>query len=729
MLSDFPYTRDLVLIGGGHTHALVMKKWAMKPLDGARLTVINPDPVAAYTGMLPGHIAGHYSQEELEIDLVRLARSCNARIVLGHAVGIDLGSKRISVQGRADISYDIASLDIGIESEIGKLRGSASRANPVKPMSRFAESWTSYIDGVTQGAGSPSAVVIGVGVGGTELAMAMAHRLQSLNVANPLVTLVESSNRFLTELNRGVRSKLLRSLDEFGIAVECPAEVQEISADSVRLSNGKVIPCGFAAFATGGRPAKWLSQTGLDLKDGCIIVDQHLRTPSNPNVFAVGDCAHMSGSPRPKAGVFAVRQAPVLWHNLISALSGEPLRGFRPQKDFLKLISCGSRRAVAEKHGLSVEGGWVWKVKDRVDRKFIRKFLQLPEMPPPAIPARSATGIRELLEESDMLCGGCGSKAGRASLNSGLLPAVACKRNDVVLGIGDDAAVLRHGDGFQVIATDHMRAFIEDYWLFSRIAAMHSLGDIWAMGATPQSALATVILPRMPDRMISETLREIMHAAAEVFNCEGADIVGGHTSQGAELTIGFTVTGTRNGRIIGKGGAQPGDKLVITRALGTGTVLAGDMSRLATGREVETALAQMSRASGHAARILAESATAMTDVTGFGLAGHLMEILESSRLSASIEVNRIPFLPGAERLASEGVRSTIWKSNAAIAEKMSMPEGTRAGLLFDPQTAGGLLVAIPAEQESMVCRKLQDAGEPAVCIGEVGEGEAWIHVT
>ncbi|MEO0831236.1 MAG: FAD-dependent oxidoreductase, partial [Pseudomonadota bacterium] len=168
-----PLTRDLVLIGGGHTHALVLKRWGMSPVPGVRLTVINPAPTAPYTGMLPGFVAGHYTRDALEIDLVKLARFAGARLIFGYADGIDLSAKRIHITDRGEIAYDIASIDVGITTAMPDLPGFAEYGVPAKPLGVFADRWSAYLGA----SGKAQIAVIGAGVGGAELAMAMSHAL------------------------------------------------------------------------------------------------------------------------------------------------------------------------------------------------------------------------------------------------------------------------------------------------------------------------------------------------------------------------------------------------------------------------------------------------------------------------------------------------------------------------------------------------------------------------
>ncbi|MFC2970337.1 selenide, water dikinase SelD [Acidimangrovimonas pyrenivorans] len=725
--APLPLTRDVVLIGGGHTHALLLRRWGMKPLPGVRLTVINPHPTAPYSGMLPGHIAGHYDRAALEIDLVQLARHAGARVILGRAEGIDRAAKTVTVPGRPPIAYDLASIDIGITTEMPELEGFAEAGAPAKPMDDYAARWDAYVARTAAGEVAPQVVVLGSGIAGIELALASAHRLRKAGVAQPQVTVLEQAAEALPHIGAGARRALFAHLDRAGIALLTGAEAVAVTPETVRLADGRALPASFTLGAAGARPQGWLAGTGLDLTEGYVSVGPTLQSLTDPAIFAAGDCAHLSHAPRPKAGVYAVREAPVLYDNLRAALTGGRLRRYRPQRDYLKLVSTGGKGAVADKFGLRLDGALLWRWKDRIDRKFMEKFHELPEMPPPKLPAQLADGVREELAGGKPLCGGCGAKVGGDALRRALAGLAPPSRPDTLSGPGDDAAVLRHGDGVQVITTDHLRAFTEDPWLMARITATHAMGDIWAMGAAPQAALAQITLPRMSPELQARTLAEIMAGAAEVFGPAGADLVGGHTSVGSELTLGFTVTGLAD-RATPKGGAQPGDALILTKPIGTGTVLAAEMQRKAPGRAVAACFASMTRPLGPAAALLAPVAHAMTDVTGFGLAGHLMEMLDAAGLSARLTLAEIPLLPGAEALAAQGHRSTLFPANRSVAARMSLPEGPAADLLFDPQTAGGLLAAVPGEHVGEVLDALKAQGADAAVIGSIEPGPAWIEV-
>ncbi|WP_316015975.1 selenide, water dikinase SelD [Roseobacter sp. HKCCA0434] len=715
MRPTHPVTRDLVLIGGGHAHALMLRRWGMDPLPGARLTLITPEPTAPYTGMLPGFVAGHYARKDLDIDMMRLARFAGARVVLKPAIGLDPQARRVTVPGRAPIAYDVLSINVGISATVPTLPGFTEHAVPAKPLGPFADRWSTFVSEVEQGE-TPEIAVIGCGIAGAELALAMHHRLRD---HAPRITICEHSDA-LANAGRKARAVLTKRLAAAGITVMEGAKVTRIHATHIETDRGDV-PSRFTVGAAGATPQPWLAETRLAQTDGFLDIGPKLASTSHPQVFAVGDCAHMTHAPREKAGVFAVRQAPILTRNLRAALGAGTAKDYRPQKDYLKLVSLGEKAAVADYWpSFAPSGAAMWRWKDHIDRKFMDRLADLPDMaasdPPPR---EAADGLADLTNEQP-LCGGCGAKVGADVLTDSLAALPAPSRPDILRGTGDDAALLTHAAGAQSLTTDHFRAFIEDPWLLTRIAALHAMGDVWAMGGRPQAALSQIILPRMAPRPQAETLREILDAAQATLAEAGADLVGGHSSLGAEMTIGFTVTGLIEGRAVGNDGAGVGDVLLLTKPLGTGTILAADMQAKAPGPVVARALDWMARSPARAAAILAQHATAMTDVTGFGLAGHLMTMLEARGLSARL--TDLPLIDGAEALAAAGHRSSLYPQNRARAMALAAPAGPRADLAVDPQTSGGMLAAVPPDLADQVEAELKDAGEPVWRIGTLGDG-------
>ncbi|MEO0369854.1 MAG: selenide, water dikinase SelD [Pseudomonadota bacterium] len=701
MQIDLPFTQDLVLVGGGHTHALVLHKWAMKPLPGTRVTVINPGPTAPYSGMLPGFVAGHYTRAELDIDLVQLARKAGARLIMGYATGIDRDRRVIGVEGAPDIGFDVASVDVGITSAMPDLPGFSEHGTPAKPLGQFAKRWEGYLNTT----GPANVAILGSGVAGAELALAMAHRLRATG-RKTQIRVIDRGTAFAA-IGALAAGRLRAAFGSYKIKLIENATPARITTSGVILDTGEEIEANFVTGAAGAKPHGWLAATGLTGEAGFIPVDTRLRSP-DPAIFAVGDCADMVASPRSKAGVFAVRQAPVLYDNLRATLStGTGLREYIPQKDYLKLISLGEKSALAERFGVTLSGPLLWRWKDQIDTKFMTQFQGSMSGPAPALPWPRAKGATP----EKPLCGGCGAKLGMPALSRAL------GREG---SVGDDAGILH---GKQVISTDHLRAMVRDPVTLTRVAAVHALGDIWAMGATPQAALTSVILPQQSPRLAERALSEITAAAEEVMGDAGAQVVGGHSTMGAELTIGFTVTGLCKTKPITLEGAQPGDDLILTKPIGSGVIMAADMMAEAEGADVEAALRWMTQPQGAAAKHLA-AAHAMTDVTGFGLMGHLKNMAQASGVGAEIQLDAVPVMAGARALTARGTRSSLYAQNRAGFDHV--PDSDAHALLFDPQTGGGLLAAIP--DGAAILDALRRDGFDAALIGQVTDQPGQIDI-
>jgi selenide,water dikinase len=290
----------------------------------------------------------------------------------------------------------------------------------------------------------------------------------------------------------------------------------------------------------------------------------------------------------------------------------------------------------------------------------------------------------------------------------------------------DDAALISFSGTAPLLQTvDFFRAMVDDPYLFGRIAATHALGDVYAMGGMPETALAIATLPPARPPIVEHDLYHMLRGGLDVLEAAGAVLVGGHSAEGAELALGFAVTGRpRPGKLLRKGGLRPGDRLILTKPLGTGVILAADARGVASGRIVEGALATMVQSAGPAAScLLAHRATACTDVTGFGLLGHLLEMLRASDVNAVLDPDSIPALDGAVSLLGRGIVSSLHADNvAAMAALNPGASGLTdpiAALLIDPQTAGGLLAGIPAEGAAACVAQLRGLDYRAAEIGFV----------
>ena len=365
-------------------------------------------------------------------------------------------------------------------------------------------------------------------------------------------------------------------------------------------------------------------------------------------------------------------------------------------------------------------------MKRWIDQRFIRKFSVLPAMSQDV--SKVAGGLRRELPDP-MRCGGCGAKLGADILRRVLDRLAVATSPATVRGIGDDAALIRMVAGDIAVSCDGFRAMIDDPYRFGRIGAHHALNDLFAMGATPGFALALATVPAMADALMEEDLFQMMSGALAVFREHGVDLVGGHSAEGAELGIAFSVTGTLNAEPLTKGGLVAGEPLILTKPIGTGALLAGAMQGRTRAADLVAAVDAMDCANAVAVDVLrAHGATACTDVTGFGLAGHLGEMTRAAgQVGARVDFDRVPRLQGALELIAEGTTSSLQDNNEQALRDFTivgaLPGAAEIRILADPQTAGGLLAAVAATQADACVDELRRRGYPqATIIGEVVEG-------
>ena len=733
VLPSSPIETDIVLVGGGHAHVEVVRRFGMAPEPGVRLTLVSTAVDTPYSGMLPGYLAGHYDFDDCTIDLRRLCRFAGARLIVDRATGIDRAGRRVLLAGRPPLPYDLLGLDIGSVPESGGIAG-AEHAIPIRPVPAFLERWAAVEALAQERGGAVGIVVIGAGAGGIETILALRHRLdkfleqidkkEKTGISKPQFTLLSQTAEIMPGHAAGARRRVLAALRRNGIEVAAGETAAAVRPGQVACRSGRIFEQDAAILVTQGGAAPWLRETGLELDgQGFVRVGASLQSAADPHIFATGDCAALdpamlrrSGSGSGvRSGVFAVRQGPVLAENLRRAVRGLPLRRFRPQRRVLALVSLGRKRAVASRGILAVEGAGLWRWKDRIDRRWMARY----DSDLPAMTNRAARPAAPGGAPAEMRCGGCGAKVPQAILNAVLarLRADPATVAYLALDAPDDAAPLAAPADAQLFQTvDQFRAFIDDPFLFGRIAANHCLGDIHAMGGAPLSALVSLTLPFAAPHIVERDLELLLRGVLRCLGAAGAVLAGGHTAEGAEMSVGLAVNGAvRDGAPWRKGGAAPGDRLVLTQALGTGVLLAAEMARAARGRHVEAALRGMLAGKGAAVGLLRQhGARACTDVTGFGLGGHLLEMLEASGCGATLDEAALPLLPGAAGLLAAGHASTLHPANrAALAAACG---GTVPEIVADPQTAGGLLAALPADRAEACVAALCQAGYGAAAV-------------
>ncbi len=710
---DTPVTADLVLLGGGHSHLFVLRHFAMNPVAGVRLTLVSRDLQTPYSGMLPGFIAGHYTRDETHIDLLPLARHAGARVIHDEAVGLDADRRLVFFADRPPLDYDLLSINVGSRPTTPQLARPDSTQFAVKPVDVFIRSWTQLEQALRSGEGEYRLAIIGGGAGGVELVLSLQYRARQLSPGGRRLRLqlITDSERLLPGPNVRVGQIFAEIFAERGIEIIYRRRIEAFADGFLQDDAGESVAADGAIWVTHASPAPWLVDSGLELDQrGFVAVAPSLQSLSHDDVFAAGDIASVGEYPRPKSGVFAVRQGKPLARNLQRRLEGLPPRRFRPQRQFLSLISTGGRHAVLSRGPLALQGDWCWWLKDRIDRAFMRRFTELPAMRP------ARTDEAEL---EPMRCGGCGSKIGSGILER-VLEQVASEYDvgqSSVLENLDDAALIPVPPGQSLVQSiDHFRSFIEDPWLFGRIAANHALGDLFAMGVDAHSALVLANVVFASEAKQSQDLYQLMSGVAETLARHGTLLAGGHSGEASQMSCGLAVNGfARADELLLKAGMQPGELLILTQPLGSGVLFAAEMRGRARADWIDAALGHMLQSSRDASRCLRQfGASACTDVTGFGLAGHLFEPARASACAAEIFVEALPLYAGAAELARAGIGSSLEPQNVrirhAIGDEHGLARCAAYPLLFDPQTAGGLLASVAPVQADACVQRLRELG-------------------
>jgi len=767
-VNEAPIVRDVVLVGGGHSHALLVRRWAMRPLAGVRLTLVSDGVLTPYSGMLPGHVAGHYTVDEVHIDLLRLCLWAGVRFIDARMTGLDPQARTIDLLGRPPIGFDRLSLDTGSTPDLS-IPGARAHATPVKPVSGFVRRWHAIRDRLPEGSGGDVAArlaigVVGSGAGGFEILSAVQHALSGRAVSLHWVLRgrYPLSGRHVSAQRAARRAAL-----DAGIEVHTGFDVEGVEKGPVLVAtDGRRLVLDELLWCTGAVGPDWPAAAGLEVDQrGFVLTDATLRSLSHPWIYATGDIGSQQGTDYPKAGVHAVRQAPLLHDNLRADLLGEPLRAYRPQSDFLSLMATGPEHAIANRSFATVSGAWVWRWKDRIDRRFMQRFERLPVMPHAALPSVLPNALRtpssgEAAQgvPGTLRCRGCGAKVGSELLREALRRhddqgAQDAERADPAaegdsvrqgLRTAGDVSIIAPGQHLLVQSVDQLSALFDDPWRFARIATLHALSDVLTVEARPHSALLVLTLPPAGDGVQRRELSALLDGVTSVLAEHGVRLIGGHTAEGPQLQIALTINAlaaadlpsraeTAAGAADKEGGQNAGDSaagrdrlragdaLVLTRPIGTGVLFAGAMRAQARGQDLIRAIEGMETPSASVATCLrAQGARRLTDVTGFGLAGHLERMLAGSGMVPRLQVAALPMLSGARTLAQAGVHSSLFGANRAAVTRLPDSDRLSAAdtiLLADPQTAGGLLAVLPAERCDEAMRALLCVAPDACVIG------------
>ncbi len=728
-MNSVPIVQDVCLLGGGHSHVLLIRRWAMQALPGVRLTLVSSGSMTPYSGMLPGMIAGHYSVDDIHVDLRKLCTWAGVRFIEETAISLDLARREVGFESRPELAFDVVSLDTGSTPDLS-VPGAMEYVTPVKPVHSFHARWQQIRERLDSSSEERVSIgVVGSGAGGFELVTAMRHVLDSEQAR--LFWFLRKDMPLSGRPDR-VGELALAAARRAGITVVTRFDVVQVKADRLVAADEREVELDEILWCTGAVGPAWPAAAGLAVDSrGFVSTNACLQSVSHDFVFATGDIGTQRETPSAKAGVFAVRQAPVLFENIRQYLLGGKLEVYRPQKDFLSLMATGEKRAIANRGPLTIEADWVWRWKDHIDRTFMGKFSELPVMNvnpgilklPDALRERylDAYGARAGHARAAMRCRGCGSKVGEPVLERVLAdvrshPAgIAASK----LSPAADTAILDLPGRTLVQSIDHLDAIVDDPYLLGRLAAMHALSDVVTVDAQVHSAQVIASVPSGTEVVVERDLKLLMSGVSVALEEEQCALAGGHTVQSETMSLGVVVNAVLNdsGRPGGAGrlpSVNAGDALILTQPLGIGTVFAGLMQGRTRGPDVGNALQHMLKSNRSAAEIARKAgARYMTDVTGFGLLGHLHRLLDGLQAGAQLDSARIPLMEGALTLAEQGVRSSLWPENRQVLESPDVRAAlstSMLSLLCDPQTGGGLLAIVPASRQDDCLDQLHAAG-------------------
>jgi len=705
------FSDHLVLAGGGHTHALVLLRWAMNPKlkPAGMITLVNKASTTIYSGMFPGVVAGKYKIDEILIDLRNLASKAGVSFVLAEIEGIDLKEKKLLLAGRPEIEYSSLSLNVGTKTNLNSKSSMRVDKELVVPVKPFFQSYKFIVDQdiYKDDSSAKPFVIIGCGLAGIEIAFSLRKRWPKRSI------------HLKVKSGRKINNNLLTHLKSLNI---------EITQKNPSNLYPKLI-------CTGNKSFDWIKDSGLPIdENGRVLTKNTLQVLNYPELFAVGDCGLIKDHPRPSSGVWAVRSAKPLAKNLESLSKGLKLEKWKPQRKAIQLLDIN---AINNKSKAFMSWGevvigpfdFLSRLKESIDINFISKFFLIKDID------------SEMSSEKEMIkCRGCASKLAFTPLRSAL------KKLDSIEPSSDDSidiGILNYSKTL-IQSVDGFPALTSDPWLNGRLLAFHSCSDIWACGGSVMSAQSVVNLPALSNNLQQELLFQFLEGINSALTIQGAKLIGGHTLESRRISedpfsLGIESSLTVNGTIDNKkyfwskGGMQKGDQILISRSLGTGIIFSAFTNGQVKPYIIDSVLIEMNKSQHNIVNYINQLTNinqqpkvvnACTDITGFGLLGHLSEMLESTNkdqlkmnlepLKVILELDHIPVYDGVKELLDKGFESTLAPSNEVFLKNIEGDENlkfelisnnlfsntslynTMLKILLDPQTCGPLVISCPS---------------------------------
>ena len=705
----------LVLIGGGHTNVLLIRKWLMNPKlkPDIPVSIISRDSYLVYSAMFPSVIAKSIRLEDCLIDLTFLARQAKISFIKGEVENVDFNLKEIILKNRAPINYSKLVINCGSETRISDEFEDLVKnqiAFPIKPFFKAYDLITKE-DNYNSEDELPF-VIVGSGLAAIEVSFALRKRWPKR-----VLKIVCNTNI--------INSKILKSLRQSNIHI----------VDKITFAYRKIILC------TGNSPSLWVENNILNLDSkGRIITNQKLNVRNLSGVYAVGDCAVIDSHRRPSSGIFAVKVSNVLARNIKKDIQGESLKKWFPQKFGLQILNSYSRtvpKAFAIYSNLVFGPSFlIWYLKNIIDKLFIKSFLDL----------KSNMDQRE---KNNSLgdCRGCAAKIPQIVLNESLRNA----QLDKFITFPEDASEIFQNDTDTILqSVDGFPALISDPWLNAKITTLHACSDLWACGLKLSSAQALISLPKVEKEFQNYLFSQCLNAIKTTVEEQGGKLIGGHTFESRSLinqpySLGIDISLTVQGILRNsakpwqKSGLKPGDILLMSRPLGVGIFFAAQMRNinlLDNSSEIMKNLITSQQPLINQIYILQEKfgepfINAATDITGFGFLGHLKEMIDSSNslrkkenlpsINVLLDLSAFKAYRGIHNLIRKGIRSTLFDSNKLILDEILKQRNNKRSisfikenkfdqtffreqisLLLDPQTCGPLLISCNPKYETFL---------------------------
>jgi len=711
------FTKQLVLIGGGHANVQVLRKLCMNTLKGLHTILINENFEATYSGMTPGFIHKDFSKKEISIDLQRLCFNAGATFIRDKVVKIETNYQKLELQNLPPIHYDLLSINTGsISNTKGIKIEDSSKCFFVKPISLLVKN-LSKIDQIIKNKKSKIAI-IGGGVASYELAFSLSRRHQN----NLEISIVGKNILNEKNLNKNTKKHIKEISNHLGIK-ELVGEVISISETHLTLKNGDILKCDLSLLSSGADIETWLLNSNLDKdKNGFISVDNNLLSTNDKSVFVTGDACSIENKFRPKSGVMAVRQGEILKENIFLKLTGRSLVKFKPQKNWLYLVGTYENHALLNYFFLSFHGRWCWKLKEWIDRGFINKFKFTNNM--------SITKKNIELEKSKdvkMYCQGCGSKVSKNTLVNFLNE----ENSNPDLS---DASIINTNSSNILQSIDHIKLFTSlNPFDFGIISYLHSQNDILSSGGSVKTISVSQALPFSEGIIENFYMEYFMKGIKSETFKDNSIIVSGHSYKSKEPGITITMNGVFE-KQISKNQGQENDLIYLSKPLGTGYLLAAyfNNSDFLSSIDFQNLIGWLKKGNSMASYISKSfKSNITTDISGFGLASHLLDICKSSKLSAEIKLNE-EILINKNIEILEKFKSTGFDNNysSSVNEILISDSNKLKNILYDPQTNGPLLLSIHKKDQVEFEKKFQlELGFNPILLGEFKKsGDKLINV-